>query len=210
MSHLKLKWRSLFQSGHERVTVSAEVSFFFFFISFQTSYYILVSAGINSMTIYSFFFCQFLIWNDVYIIPCVYVFFFRLLLFGDSLFGSSCAIVSIDPFRPLWLVLFLFFASSYFILFASFSTLLWKKEKTKERKNKFPIAFFCVCCCWPVLAPVGLLVAFVSNVPAIRLSSAAQSYVSVRSCLSSEILDGFIDLTALWVWKTCSLYTTSK
>jgi formate hydrogenlyase subunit 3/multisubunit Na+/H+ antiporter MnhD subunit len=128
-------------------------------------------------------------------------FFFRLLLFGDSLFGSSCAIVSIDPFRPLWLILFLFFTFCFFLFYSIrfFFYSFIKKKKTKERKNKFPIAFFCVCCCWPVLAPVGLLVAFVSNVPAIRLSSAAQSYVSVRSCLSSEILDGFIDLTALWV-----------
>jgi hypothetical protein len=124
MSHLKLKWRSLFQSGHERVTVSAEVSFFFFF-SFQTSYYI--SFGWNKLNDnFSFFSANSLSeMMSILFLVCMFfffVFFFLVILYLARVARSFLSIRS-GP-SGLFYFYFLLFASSYFILFASFSTLL--------------------------------------------------------------------------------------
>ena len=106
---------------------------------------ILVSAGINSMTISFFFFCQFLVWNDVYIIPCVYVFFFFLVILYLARVAWSFLSIRSGP-SGLFYFYFYFYFLLLFILFYSLLFLLCykKKKKTKERKNKFPIAFFCV------------------------------------------------------------------
>lgn len=86
MSHLKSKWRSLFQSGHERVTVSAEVSSLFSFLNIR-----LEQLQRNSSP---FLFLQ------SYLCWCLYLFNFFFLVPSRSLFGSNRVIASIDPFRP--------------------------------------------------------------------------------------------------------------
>lgn len=125
MSHLKLKWRSLFHSGHERVTVSAEVSF-----SFSPP----ASTGLK---LNDNFLCDSLYLMSI-LFRVFFFFSFHSSSFFDSLFGSSCAIVSIDPFRTRWLVLFFIFIfvlllySLFSFFFFSRPPFLWKRIENTQ------------------------------------------------------------------------------